>query len=337
MTLLQQYVRAVRTYLPRRPDLDDILTELTEHLQARLDEHQEAMGRPLTELEQEQVLSEHGNPAVVADRYGATNRGVSFGIQLIGPELFPLYVRLLLFQWGLTGLVWMGINRLSTSSAVSPIGMLVSVVFQLALLTSIFTAIDRLQRRARHGDPTSAFNWHFPPSYRRPIPRWQSATGFVVLTSVALWWALLPRIPALLLGRATGRLALAPEWLDFYWPVLLLLLLGVAQRAISFAHPEWNWLQPIVRLATNAGAVALTWPLLQIGPFIHPLTSDPRTVALARWISGALWWNLLCGLALYWSVNVMLHIWFCVQHLRYAMRRKRERRLLMAPRGLRAL
>ncbi len=61
-----------------------------------LDEEEAALGRPLTEVEQEALLSQHGNPAMVAERYGAPRRTVAFGWQLIGPELFPLYARVLL-------------------------------------------------------------------------------------------------------------------------------------------------------------------------------------------------------------------------------------------------
>jgi hypothetical protein len=76
--------------LPKGPQQEDILSELSEHLQSRIDEEEDALGRPLTEVEQEALLSQHGNPAIVAERYGAPRRSVSLGWQLIGPELFPL-------------------------------------------------------------------------------------------------------------------------------------------------------------------------------------------------------------------------------------------------------
>jgi hypothetical protein len=62
MTLLNQYVKAVRMYLPKGPQQEDILSELSEHLQSRIDEEEDALGRPLTEVEQEALLSQHGNP-----------------------------------------------------------------------------------------------------------------------------------------------------------------------------------------------------------------------------------------------------------------------------------
>ena len=71
---------------------DDIINELSENLLSRMEETEAELGRPLTETEQETILREHGDPMVVASRYGATHRCVSFGRQLIGPALFPIYI-----------------------------------------------------------------------------------------------------------------------------------------------------------------------------------------------------------------------------------------------------
>ena len=90
MRLLDHYLKAVRTYLPKDAPHDDILLELREHLQTLLEERQAAIGRSLTEREQEEVLAAHGSPIDIANRYGAGGRGLAFGRQLISPETFPL-------------------------------------------------------------------------------------------------------------------------------------------------------------------------------------------------------------------------------------------------------
>ena len=56
MALLQDYLRSVRLYLPPRTDRDDILTELSAHLQATLDDREEELGRALTQDEETAVL-----------------------------------------------------------------------------------------------------------------------------------------------------------------------------------------------------------------------------------------------------------------------------------------
>src|SRR5262249_24302345 len=105
MTLLKHYVSAVRMYMPKGPQQEDILSELSEHLQSMIDEEEDALGRPLSEVEQEALLTRFGNPVIVAERYGAPRRSVAFGWQLIGPELFPLFARILLLDWAVTLIV----------------------------------------------------------------------------------------------------------------------------------------------------------------------------------------------------------------------------------------
>jgi len=60
MTLLDHYLRSVRVYLPRGAARADILEELAEHQQSRLDQREEAEGRRLSEPEQQEVLSAYG-------------------------------------------------------------------------------------------------------------------------------------------------------------------------------------------------------------------------------------------------------------------------------------
>ncbi len=99
MALLPEYVKAVRTYLSKGAESDDVAKELTELLQSKIEDREEELGRPLTEPEQEALLAEFGSPLVIASRYGKVNHGLSFGRQLIGPELFPIYVRALAFPF----------------------------------------------------------------------------------------------------------------------------------------------------------------------------------------------------------------------------------------------
>jgi len=75
-------------YLPREQK-EDIINELSANLLFEMEDKEAELGRPLTELEQEAILREHGEPMVVAGRYGASHRCVAFGRQLIGPALYP--------------------------------------------------------------------------------------------------------------------------------------------------------------------------------------------------------------------------------------------------------
>lgn len=324
MSLLDHYLKAVRIYLPATPDKDDILTELAEHLGTKLDERAAELRRPLTEPEQEAVLTEHGNPSVVAGRYGAGNRGFSFGVQIIGPEIFPLYSRILLAQFAIVILVVTGVdfyvqNRLGTLGR-----YLFPMAVQFFIMTTIFACIERFQRRGRGaGDRPTA--WTFPPPYLQEVPRWQSKAGAVCHGLFSAWWIALPFAPVLVFGGNADRLQFGGAWTTFYWPLLLLSLTGLAQRLATLAHPEWNWLQSVTRVVINSTAVALLYPILQAYPYVLPVdANDAGAVSVAHGLSNLIWWSLFTGIGLYWLITAAFEAYMCTQHLAYARRRRRE-------------
>src|SRR5260370_127137 len=93
----------------------------------RMDIDESTLYPLLRRLASHGLLTRHGSPAVVAERYGAPRRSVAFGWQLIGPELFALYFRILLLDWTITFIVvpiiwWFGtaIPRLGFWSFAGP-------------------------------------------------------------------------------------------------------------------------------------------------------------------------------------------------------------------------
>lgn len=319
MSLLDHYLRAVRFYLPGSREKDDILTELREHLLVKIDERQEQLGRALTEAEQEEVLAHHGEPETVARRYGGSNLGLAFGRQLIGPKVFPIYLRILLFQFALSILVVFTVEFFVEHRLGGLMRYAVPLAGHFIVTTSVFIAIDAFQRWSRSG------SWSFPPPYLQPIPRWQSAAGFVVLGSLALWWAAVPYAPRLVFGDGAAELELAQGWTMFYLPILLLLLIGTTQRAVTLARPQWNWLQPVVRLLTNGASLALVYPIVQAFPYVLPVpAAGAAAVAGAGSINALIWWSVVTGFSFYWLVNAAFMVWLCMQHASYLWRRRRE-------------
>jgi len=329
MTLLKHYVNAVRMYLPNGSQQEDILSELTEHLQSALDEEEERLGRPLTEVEQEALLTRHGNPATVAERYGAPRRSVAFGWQLIGPELFPLFARILLLNWIVTVVAvpvvrWFGsMPPLGFWSFAGPL------LVQLVIVTFTFTCVDVFQRLARRRASAREHqaNWRFPPTYLQPIPRWQSFVGLILFGTTAIWWSLTPLVPQLMLGSAAASLEFSSSTTMLYWAVLFLLLTGAAQRAATFARPNWNWLQAVTRLITNSSALVLLYPFAMSFPYVlvAASVSDPvRAEHLANRINTTMWWMTIGTMSIYWLINAAFHAWVCAQFLRYAGRRRAE-------------
>jgi len=329
MTLLKQYVNAVRMYLPKGPQQDDILSELSEHLQSKMDEEEEALGRPLTEVEQEALLTQHGNPAMVAARYGAPRRSVAFGWQLIGPELFPLYFRILLLNWATTLIVvplirefGQIIPRLGFWPFAGP------MLAQLVIVTLVFTSVDWFQRVAHRPSARASLpNWRFPPSYLQCIPRWQSLAGVMLFGVTSIWWVLVPTKPVLMLGPASTSLEFSSSTTSLYWVALALLLISTAQRATTLVRPDWNWLQALTRLITNGSALVLLYPFAQSFPYVmvSAAAADPAKAAiLALRVNSTIWWLAMGTMSIYWLINVAYHLWVCAQFLLYAGRRRAE-------------
>jgi hypothetical protein len=316
MSLLDSYLNAVRVYLPRDADHQDILKELSTHLQITLEDKEQELGRPLSDDEQAAVLTNYGSPLVVAGRYGSTNLGLSFGRQLIGPEAFVLYRRLLALQFVLIVVVVSILRWLGAAEGNLFMRYLGPMLIQFALMTAIFMAVDALQRRAR-----ARASWSFPPPHMQPIPRWQSVGGFVTLSTFALWWSLIPVAPFLLLGPLASRVEFTASWHAFYWPVLAPLLIGAAQRLVTLADPGRILLQSLTRLFTNLWAVALLYPFLLAYPYVVAIPGSGAETAAGR-INSTLWWNSMASLGLYWLINAGFVGVVAVKHISVMMRRR---------------
>jgi hypothetical protein len=263
------------------------------------------------------VLSAYGSPVVVAERYGSTNRGLSFGRQLIGPEVFVIYKWVLAAQFTITLVVVTVVRMFGGLQGRMLMRYLGPMALQFVLTTLIFMAIDSFKRRSE-----SRATWNFPPHYMQPIPRWQSLSGLITLSIFALWWALLPYAPIMLLGGYASQVRFTAGWNAFYWPILIPLLVGVAQRAVTFAAPRLSWLQSVTRLGTNLWGVAMVYPFLNAYPYVSPIGVDAETIATS--INNAFWWNAISTCGLYWLINAAFVGVMGAQHLAHFVKRRRE-------------
>src|SRR6266704_2451097 len=107
------------------------------------------LGRPLTESEQQALLKRRGNPLVLAGRYRQDYRTLAFGRQLIGPVLFPFYVKVLSFNLGLTFVVIatifiaLGVSGQKVGFHEILSTCLLQLFIQLGVVTLIFSLIER--------------------------------------------------------------------------------------------------------------------------------------------------------------------------------------------------
>lgn len=321
MRLLTVYLQAVGNYLHvngRR----DILRELEENLRSRIEDQEEELGRPLTEREQQTLLLAHGTPLEVAARYGGHQGTLTFGRQLIGPEFFPIYRMVLFANWIISAMVHGGL-ALSRAQVEEPKAFFIAALIQFVVITAIFCVVDILQRRSGGVPPALGDNpGQFPPTYLRDVPRWQSLHGFLSWLVLTIWWALIPSYPMLIIGTAADFVQLSPAWGIFYWPILLLFLAGLAQRAANYLHPEWNWLLPVTRLGINVIALLLIYPIHLSRPYF--LGSRAGSESVAHVFDAMTWWAVVAGFSFFFLTQIAVNGWMCICHARFLQRQRKE-------------
>jgi hypothetical protein len=322
MDILESYLRAVKRCLPRAQS-DDIIKELSDDLRSQLDEKQAVLGRPLSDDEVMEFFKQHGDPMTVARRYRQDHHSLSLGWELIGPELFPIYLMFLSFNLTLT-IAAVVIVSLILHTPINANAFIVPVLAQIICLTVVFTILNLIRRKFPQP-------WYYPPAELAPmlpVSRWYTLVGLIMWATVAVWWLALPHFPELILGSGASHLKLAPTWHRFYVPMLLLLLGSISQRIVSLLRPTWTWVVPVMRVIVNGAAV----PILCVQMFKSPtlvvladgIQNTPQNQQLVENFNGLMRWGILGPwLWLYAGISAVVYAWYCVPHLRRLIRRTR--------------
>ena len=268
MQLLDRYLQAVRFFLPRRHQ-DDIVRELAENLRSQMEDREEALGRPLAEDEQAELLRRHGHPMVVAGKYRSHAR-------LIGPALFPLYLFALKMGLGVALIVTTVLAVITTVLHGDPVRHALEAflaypgraLMVFAWTTLGFTGLDFAQSRLKltHAwDPRT-----LPRIVQREdrISRARALCEILAASAGAIWLMLVPAFPFLLLGRAAELLDLAPIWSTVYLPILFVALATVALNITNFTRPAWTPARALARAALHTIAAAIFVVLLRVDVWV---------------------------------------------------------------------
>jgi hypothetical protein len=284
MELIQRYLQAVKFLLPRAQQ-DDIVKELSEDIRSQMEDKEAELTRPLNEIDQAAILKQYGHPLIVASRY----RQPPFQ-HLIGPVLFPFYWFVLkMLLWIALGVCVLNSIALLTSgeplrqrlngvlafahTALPAFGWITLLFAVLDFLEAKFRLLDRLNRR---WDPRSL------PSLgkRTQVRRSESIFGLVAGAVYIIWLLAVPYYPFLIFGPAASFLRLTPVWHQFYIPVVVLALGGLAQSAINLARPDWTWLRAATRLVSNIVVlIILRSVLTKTYPFVTAIADNRTTGA----------------------------------------------------------
>jgi hypothetical protein len=321
MELLDAYLNAVKRYLPRS-QRDDIAKELSEDLRAQIEDKSAALSRPLTDEELFAFFKQHGDPMTVARRYRQNDRSLSIGWELIGPELFPMYLLMLGFNLTLT-VASVIVVSLLIHLPIRGETFVVPVLAQIVCLTLVFTGLNIVRRKFPQP-------WYYPPAAFGPmirINRGYCIAGLILWVPVLIWWLSIPRFPYLLLGSNSEHLQLAPSWHRFYIPMLLLLLASISQRVVNIFRPTWTWLVPVSRTLINAAAVPILCVLLFQSRAIVVVSEnvpDPaKFQSLAENTNNALRWGIFGPwLWLYAGISAFVYAYYSIPHIRRLFRGK---------------
>lgn len=290
MDLVERYVSAVAKALPEE-QREDISRELSEDIRSEMEDRQQELGRELTREELEALLKKRGNPLLIAARYRQDQRSLSFGRQLIGPVLFPFYLKVLSFNLGLTFLV---IAAIFTALAVSGQKLafndilstcLLQLFIQLSVVTLIFSLVQK--HLTKHPD-----RWHLKgmgggvaldlnierdieagigremKGWGPEVSRFESVSVIIASAVAIAWLTGIQNYPFLLLGPGALFLKLTPIWYQIYFPVLLLTVLEIVRAIINLVEPSWVLFRSIVRILLHAGGLAVGYFLWKAGTWV---------------------------------------------------------------------
>ena len=309
MDIIQSYLKTVGLYLPPKIS-HDITEELEDEIRSQVTEQERHVQRPLQENEVADILRNLGDPVVVASRYRKRQPSFTMGRTLIGPELFPYYVALLMFSALITcGWFIYAVVRHSVNIPM----MAFSFAIQFICITVILSFIEFFRRKFPR-------DWFFPPSAMVasiPVAKWKSAVGLVLWSLFGLWWLLVPHYPFLLFG-SIDNLKLAPGFLDFHLSVFVLLVLGWLQRVVNLIRPHWTWLPPVSRLMTNTGGLVICFLMVRAYPYVTVSNPDLNPAyyqhLAGNYNAGILYGFLLSWLWIFFIINAAANTWLLIQY-----------------------
>lgn len=268
MDLLDRYLQAVRFWLPAKQK-HDIIAELSEDLHSQIDENEAALGRPLNEDEQVDLLKRFGPPMTVAGRYLPQQ-------QPMEPAMFMIYrwVLKLVVVWILLPL-FLIVSAAPFIAAQNHAAALVATVltyfqtamFAVGIITIVFGLLARYQPTLgqEKWDPRKL------PRVRTPrdplqIPLFGSAIEVAWNLLFVLWWVDFFRLPVGYGQEGDAvRVLMLPVWHSVFWPILLVALAALGLAAVNLARPWWTRARAGIRLAIDAAALVLSLLLLRTG------------------------------------------------------------------------
>lgn len=291
MDLVDRYLTAIRWNLPRTANADDVIAELRDLITSRIEDREESLGRPLTEIEISALLRDFGHPLVVAARYGTHQ-------YLIGPDIFPFYLFSLKVVLALCAAIIVISSTASIVFGGHPLQSLAhaiggawwSLLGNAGLVTLIFAVIERTGWLTEHLNRWSPE--HLPDlsdftAKAKPKRDWELAWQVAFGAGVILWWAGVIPLPA---GWSNVKgLTIVPDpiWTTMWWPILAVLVARLVFDLVQWLRPRWKAVRGFLSVATAAGAVATLAVIYQAGHWLTVTSTTLPAIKVAKIDHGA--------------------------------------------------
>ena len=284
--LIDRYLGAVAALLPKA-QRQDIVAELRDLIINRVEEREQALGRPLGKTEIEDLLREIGHPIAVAGRYGPRQA-------LVGPEIYPFWlfgVKALLAIAAVAAVIPAGVLLVTGHGDGRTIGHVFNDFIPTALslvgfATLVAAAVERGWIKLGHKWTVNELPQ--VPDGRKLFSR-SRFDGLFELVATGLfiaWWTGAVSFPAdsLILSSDGGDVALrvSPVLRELYWPIRALAILQVVSSLFLVIKPGWTRARNIAELAGAAGGVALAWVLWPALPLVTVVAPDVASGDLAN-------------------------------------------------------
>lgn len=312
MDLIDRYLNAVAAQLPQ-DERADITAELRDLILSRFEAKEEALGRALTEDEQEAILREIGHPLVVAARY---RKGPD---SLVGPELFPYWLfgvkaglMVLAAVFALTLLIRLvsGSDNFGQDIAQAFHGFfgagltligaatLAAAIFEHQGIRPAWLTKWRVKDLGAFGlaDPaawgatmTGTETAAAAKTSWKPKPRAKAWPGgeylfsFLAVGMFVLWWIGVLHFPGLMSIELRGQDAVvsgAPIWSILFGPILLYAFAQMAVDLASLVRPYAVRARAAARIVVAGAGLWLTWAIFEAGHWFT-LTRGDETARIA--------------------------------------------------------
>jgi hypothetical protein len=300
MELLPRYLNAVRAQLPKA-HADDIVAELSDSIQSRMEEKAAEVGHTLTLDEEVGVLREYSPPLIAASRYWKQQ-------YLIGPGLLPYYwqtLKISLIVMLALNVAIDGVVAIAKADALTAFVDFWSTIWgTIFIVSGIITIVFALLERYQPKDATVKWNPRSLPAVREErVPRIGSAIELFANGAVAIWLFGSQSFREFLLGPTMGSGISYMAGLPFNIPwlhrlaetILTVALIQALLAAVSLFRPDWYRLRAGVMVFTNAVPMLVAGSILTTGTLVTP-GAGPSHVSDAVTVAHVLNWLALASL-----------------------------------------